>query len=83
MPGLEPRLPLIFSEGVVSGRLSIERFFEVTATEPARRYGLADRKGVIALGADADLVIWDPKKQIRITPEALHDGLDWTPYEGR
>jgi dihydropyrimidinase len=83
MPGLELRLPLIFSEGVGTGRLSIERFVEVTATEPARLYGLAGRKGVIAPGADADLVIWDPKKQIRITPEALHDGLGWTPYEGR
>ncbi|WP_445503003.1 dihydropyrimidinase [Microvirga sp. G4-2] len=83
MPGLELRLPLIFSEGVVSGRLSIERFVEVTATEPARLYGLAGRKGAIAQGADADLVLWDPKKQIRIDPDTLHDGLGWTPYEGR
>ncbi len=83
MPGLEVRLPLIFSEGVVSGRLSLERFVEVTATEPARLYGLSGRKGVIALGADADLVLWDANKQWKIAPSTLHDELDWTPFEGR
>ncbi|KAB0267688.1 dihydropyrimidinase [Microvirga brassicacearum] len=83
MPGLETRLPLIFSEGVVGGRLSLERFVEVTATEPARLYGLSGRKGVIALGADADIVLWDAKRRMTISPDTLHDGLGWTPYDGR
>jgi dihydropyrimidinase len=83
LPGLEARLPLIFSEGVVGGRLSLERFVEVTATEPARLYGLGGRKGVIAVGADADLALWDPKRRMTISADTLHDGLGWTPYEGR
>lgn len=82
LPGLETRLPLLFSEGVNRGRLSLERFVELTATGPARVFGLAGRKGVIALGADADLVLWDPEAHTTLSAATLHDGADYTVYEG-
>jgi dihydropyrimidinase len=82
VPGLEVRLPLLFSEGVGKGRFDIHRFVALTATTPAKLYGLAPRKGSIAVGADADIVIWDPDKQVTITQDLLHDAMDYTPYEG-
>lgn len=82
MPGLEARLPLLFSEGVSTGRLSLEKFVYVTATRPAEIYGLGERKGVLKVGADADLVIWDEKRRVTIGRDVLHDDLDYTPYEG-
>jgi dihydropyrimidinase len=82
MPGLELRLPLLFSEGVVKGRLTVQQFVELTATAPARIYGLAPRKGDIAVGADADLVIWNPTRTETVTHTALHDAMDYTPFEG-
>ncbi len=82
LPGLETRMPLLFSEGVVKGRLSLENFVRVTASRPAELYGLEGRKGVLAPGADADIVIWDEKKRVQIGTDILHDGLDYTPYEG-
>lgn len=82
MPGLEARMPLLFSEGVSKGRLSLETFVYVSATRPAEIYGLADRKGVLRVGADADLVIWDEHRRVTIGTDTLHDGLDYTPYEG-
>ncbi|MFT3802356.1 MAG: dihydropyrimidinase [Burkholderiaceae bacterium] len=83
VPGLELRLPLLFSEGVLRGRLTIEQFVALTATNHARMYGLAPRKGDIAVGADADLAIWDPAKETTITSTLLHDRVGYTPYEGR
>ncbi len=83
VPGLEVRLPLLFSEGVGKGRLTLNRFVEVTATAAARLYGLTPRKGTIAVGADADIAIWDPDKAVTISHELLHDNMDYTPYEGR
>jgi dihydropyrimidinase len=82
VPGLEVRMPLLFSEGVGKGRIDIHRFVAITATTPARLYGLAPRKGSIAIGADADLVIWDTQKKVKITQAILHDAMDYTPYEG-
>ena len=82
IPGIETRLPLLFSEGVMKGRLQITRFVAVTATNPARMYGLYPRKGTIAVGSDADLVIWDPERRWRIQNENLHHAVDYTPYEG-
>jgi dihydropyrimidinase len=81
LPGLETRLPLLFSEGVLSGRLTPQRFVELTATAPARAYGLHPRKGTIAVGSDADLVIWD-EREVTITNSMLHHATDYTPYEG-
>ena len=59
IPGLETRLPLLYSEGVLGGRITLQKFVELTSTNPAKAYGLHPRKGTIAIGADADLVIWD------------------------
>jgi dihydropyrimidinase len=82
-PGIETRVPLIFSEGVGKGRLSLERFVEVCATAPARLHGLYPRKGTIAVGADADLVIYDPKKEVTLSHKTLHQQVDYCPYEGQ
>lgn len=82
IPGLETRLPLLFSEGVRRGRLTLNQFVALTATNPAKLYGLHPRKGTIAIGADADIAIWDPDRQVTIRNEMLHHAVDYTPYEG-
>ena len=82
IPGLETRLPLLFSEGVLAGRLTIQQFVALTSTNPAKLYGLYPRKGTIAIGADADLVIWDTSTRQPIRNERLHHEVDYTPYEG-
>jgi dihydropyrimidinase len=82
IPGLETRLPLLFSEGVQRKRLSLNRFVELTATNPAKLYGLYPRKGTIAIGADADVAVWDPEREVTITNAMLHHAVDYTPYEG-
>ncbi len=82
IPGLETRLPLLFSEGVRSGRLTLNQFVALTATNPAKLYGLNPRKGTIAIGSDADIAIWDPDKQVTIENRLLHHDVDYTPYEG-
>jgi dihydropyrimidinase len=83
LPGIETRLPLLFSEGVLTGRIDLPRFVALSATNAARIYGLYPRKGVIAIGADADLALWDPTRDVLITKSILHDRTDYTPYEGR
>jgi dihydropyrimidinase len=82
IPGVETRLPILFSEGVMKGRISLQRFIEVTSTNAARIYGLAPRKGSIAIGADADLVLWNTDREVRIGNDMLHHAADYTPYEG-
>jgi len=82
IPGLETRLPLLFSAGVNGGRISLNRFVELSATNHAKIYGLHPRKGTIAIGSDADFAIWDPLKKVTISREILHDNMDYTPYEG-
>lgn len=83
MPGLELRLPVLFDAMVSRGRMGIEKFVELTSTAPARLYGLAPRKGAIAVGADADLVLWDPERVVEIEQGQRHDGAGYTPYAGR
>lgn len=83
IPGLETRLPLLFSGGVLGGRISIHQFVALTATQPAKLYGLYPRKGSIMVGADADLTLWDPHREVCIRNTALHHNVDYTPYEGR
>ncbi len=83
VPGLELRLPLLFSEGVRGGRLSLNDFVAVAATNAAKLYGLYPRKGSLAVGADADLAIWDPEKTLEVSYDLLHDRAGYTPYEGR
>lgn len=82
IPGVETRLPILFSEGVVGGRISVNRFVALTATNHARMYGLYPRKGTIAIGSDADMVLWDPERRTTIRQSILHHGADYTPYEG-
>lgn len=81
-PGIETRVPLLFSEGVGKGRLSLQRFVEVCATAPAKLFGLYPRKGTIAVGSDADLVIYDPDKEVTLSHQMLHQRVDYCPYEG-
>jgi dihydropyrimidinase len=82
VPGIELRLPLLFSEGVMKGRLTIEEFVALTSTNHARMYGLAPRKGAIAVGADADFALWNPEARVTVTASMLHDNVGYTPYEG-
>ncbi len=81
MPGVEIRLPILYHFGVNEGLFSINRFVELVSTGPARLFGLLPRKGTIAVGADADLVLWDPNKEHRLTKENLHMNVDYSVYE--
>ena len=76
-------MPLLFSEGVGKGRLSLNEFVALTSANAAKLYGLHPRKGTIAIGADANIAIWDPHWERTITRSMLHDNMDYTPYEGR
>jgi dihydropyrimidinase len=82
IPGLETRLPLLMSHGVLDGRLDACDFVALTATNAAKLYGLFPRKGTLAVGSDADLVIWDTGTPRTIRNAALHHAVDYTPYEG-
>ena len=83
VPGIELRLPLLFSEGVQQGRLTINEFVALAATNHARMYGLAHCKGNIAVGLDADLVLWNPDREVTVGTAMLHDNVGYTPYEGK
>ncbi len=83
VPGIEVRMPLLFSEGVGKGRLTLNEFVALTATNAAKLYGLHPQKGTIAIGADADIALWDPNWKRTISQDMLHDNMDYTPYEGR
>ena len=82
IPGVETRMPLMYSEGVLKGRIDINQFVRLTSTNVAKLYGLYPRKGTIAIGADADLVIWDTETPTTVTNNLLHHACDYTPYEG-
>jgi dihydropyrimidinase len=82
VPGIETRMPLLFSEGVGKGRLSLNQFVALTSTNAAKIYGLHPRKGTIAIGSDADIAIWDPNWKRTISIDILHDNMDYTPYDG-
>jgi dihydropyrimidinase len=82
IPGVETRLPLIYSEGVLTKRLSLNRFVEVVSTAPAKTMGLYPRKGTLAPGSDADVVIFDPYHEKTITPANLFHNADYSPYDG-
>lgn len=82
LPGVETLLPLMFSEGVMKGRISIDRLVSVIATNPAKIFGLYPKKGVIAPGSDADLVIINPKKEVIIKNGELYGKAGYSPYDG-
>jgi dihydropyrimidinase len=82
IPGIAARLPILFSEGVSKGRISLQEFVALTATNHAKMYGLYPRKGSIMIGADADIAIWDAGKNVRLSQDLMQHGSDYTPYEG-
>ncbi len=82
LPGIETFLPLMFSEGYLKGRLTLEQLVAVTSTHAARIFGLYPRKGSISIGADADLVIIDSEREVVIDWEKLRTNCDWSPYQG-
>ena len=82
MPGLEVRLPLLFSEGVGKGRIGLNQFVALAATNAARIYGMYPRKGTLAVGSDADVAIWNPEVEVTIRAENMHDNSGYSPYEG-
>ncbi len=83
LPGVEDRVDLLHDGGVAGGRISRERWVEVISAAPARMFGLAGRKGVVAPGADADLVIYDPTRRHTISAATHHMNVDYSCYEGR
>ena len=82
-PGVENRVPLIYNGGVVENRISLNRFVELTSTAAAKMFGLFPKKGTIAVGSDADIVIFDPEKKTTLAAKTLHMKADYNPYEGR
>ena len=82
MPGIEARLALIYTFGVRTGRISLNHWVDTCSTGPARMFGLYPRKGSLEVGADADIVIFDPEKRVTLSADKLHENVDYTPYEG-
>jgi dihydropyrimidinase len=82
IPGIEPRFQILYSEGVAKGRLPLPRFVEIVASEPARLFGLAPKKGSLQVGADADIVLLDPGATWTMEQDTLHMATDWSAYEG-
>jgi dihydropyrimidinase len=81
-PGVEHRMSLIYSGGVAGGRFSVNRFVELVSTTPAKLFGLYPRKGTIAVGSDADLVVFDPKRKHTISAKTHHMRVDYSMFEG-
>jgi len=81
-PGVEHRMSLIYNGGVAGGRISLNRFVELTSTSAAKLFGLFPRKGTIAVGSDADIVIFDPNEEMTISAATHHMNVDYSAYEG-
>ena len=82
IPGIELLLPLVYSEGVRGGRISIERMVQLLSSEPARVFGLGPAKGSISIGADADVVVFNPEEQWTVDSASLFMNSDYSPFEG-
>ena len=82
-PGIETRMSLLYDGGVLAGHISLNRFVEITSTSPAKIFGLFPRKGTIAVGSDADIVVFDPNAEITWSAKTHHMNVDYNPYEGR
>ncbi|HSE98133.1 MAG TPA: dihydropyrimidinase, partial [Blastocatellia bacterium] len=81
-PGVEHRMSLIYNGGVAAGRISLNRFVELTSTAAAKLFGLFPRKGTIAVGSDADIVVFDPNEEMTISASSHHMNVDYSAYEG-
>jgi dihydropyrimidinase len=81
-PGIENRLQLLHHHGVGTGKITINRFVEITSTAPARIFGMYPKKGAIAAGSDADIVVWDPKAEHVISAKTHHMRVDYSMFEG-
>lgn len=85
LPGIETRLPLLFCYGVETGRITPQKFVELCCTNPAKLYGLSDKKGTISVGLDADITIWYPRGEMPafiLDNKMLHHDIDYSPFEG-
>ncbi len=82
MPGLETLLPVVYTHGVLGGRISIEQLVDRLSTAPAKIMGLGDRKGAIRVGGDADIAIIHPKKKFKVDPKKMETNADWSPFNG-
>jgi dihydropyrimidinase len=82
LPGVETLLPILMTYGVDEGRFPIMRLIEVLCSNPARLFGLYPRKGTIRVGSDADLIVIDPDRKVKVAPETLHMNCDYSPYDG-
>jgi dihydropyrimidinase len=83
MPGLQARLPVLFDEIVSKRRFDLTKFVEWTSTAPAKIYGLYPKKGSLAIGSDADIAIWDPKKRVTFSDDSVKDRSGYSPWAGR
>lgn len=83
VPGIEDRMMMLYSEGVRKGRITLNQWVELTATNPAKLFGLYPNKGTVTVGTDADLVIWNPKAKKTISAKTHHMNVDYNLYEGR
>jgi dihydropyrimidinase len=81
-PGIENRLHMLYTFGVREGRLTMNRFVQLVSTNPAKQFGLYPRKGTIAPGSDADLVVWDPEKRLTISAATHHSNVNYNLFEG-
>ena len=82
MPGIEHRIELLFSEGVLKGNISLNKFIELTSTAPAKIFGMFPKKGTIAIGSDADIIVFDPNTNHTISAKTHHHNCDYSAYEG-
>jgi dihydropyrimidinase len=83
VPGIETRVPLLIGEGVSNNKITWDKLVSLTSTEPAKLFRLYPKKGVIRVGSDADIVIWENKPPVSLRLDHLHQTADWTPYEGK
>lgn len=81
-PGVEHRMSVVYGRGFAEGKITLERFVELTSTIPAKQFGLHPRKGHLGVGADADVIVLDPNGTTTITAEQQYQAIDYTPYEG-
>jgi dihydropyrimidinase len=82
LPGVETMFPLLYTEGVGKGRFSLTHLVRLASTNPAKIFGMYPKKGEIAVGSDADLIVFDPEKNLTLRAKDLQTNCDWSPFEG-